>query len=153
MTGYHVAIHLMHILTGWERREIHVQVCELVLQANKSISCPTASVLHLPLHLTLFSSPSQALRGGGRRLRGWVKPCCHDIIAVYGPYIPWIHDLLGTFLSFCLIIVTKNPTLDHIVSVPPFLPCEAGLQRSAGRVCTGLTLQRVYWVCRFISAR
>jgi hypothetical protein len=51
-------------------------------------------------------------------LRGGVIPCCRHIIAEYVPHIPWIEDLLGTFLSFCPI-ESQNPTLVHIVSVLP----------------------------------
>jgi hypothetical protein len=44
-------------------------------------------------------------------------PCCKHIIADYVPHIPWIEDILGTFLSFCPI-VSQNPTLVRIVSFP-----------------------------------
>jgi hypothetical protein len=50
--------------------------------------------------------------------RGGVMPCCKHIIADYVPHIPWIEDLLGTFLGFCPI-VAQNPTLVHMVSVLP----------------------------------
>jgi hypothetical protein len=47
-------------------------------------------------------------------------PCCKHIIADYVPHIPWIEDLLGTFLSICPIVSeSQNPTLVHIVSVLP----------------------------------
>ncbi len=37
--------------------------------------------------------------GGGEGPRGWVKPCCHNIIADYSPYIPWTQDFVGIFFS------------------------------------------------------
>ncbi len=52
-------------------------------------------------------------RGG---FRGGVMPCCKNIIADYVPHIPWIEDLLGTFLGFCPVVY-QNPTL-FLVSVP-----------------------------------
>jgi hypothetical protein len=56
-------------------------------------------------------------------------PCCKHIIADYVPHIPWIEDLLGTFLSFCPI-VSQNPTLVHIVSSLPDCPVLLGLTLS-----------------------
>jgi hypothetical protein len=55
-------------------------------------------------------APLSNVKGLGFR-RG-VMPCCKHIIADYGQHIPWIEDLLCTFLSFCPI-VSQNPTLVH----------------------------------------
>jgi hypothetical protein len=40
----------------------------------------------------------------GLGFRGGVMHCCKHVIADYVPHIPWIEDLLGTFLSFCPIV-------------------------------------------------
>jgi hypothetical protein len=56
--------------------------------------------------------------GGGGGLSGGVIPCCKHILADFVPHIPGIEDILGTFLSYCPMVL-QNPTLVHIVSVFP----------------------------------
>jgi hypothetical protein len=46
-------------------------------------------------------------------------PCCKHIIANYVPHIPWIEDLLGSFLSFSfLYYVTKSNPSPQCLSFP-----------------------------------
>ena len=47
---------------------------------------------------TLFSpTPIQTLGLGGEGLRGWVKPCCQNLIADNASSMPWKRDLIGMY--------------------------------------------------------
>ena len=71
------------LLMGWEGRGQHVS--KLVLHAKQLYLMPqhTNPSPYTPYFtfVTTSQSPSQTLGLGGAGLRGWVKPCCNDIIA------------------------------------------------------------------------
>ena len=110
---------------GWERWGQHVS--KLALHAKQVYLMPQS----LNPAFWHFSDQHPATQpnpraGGLGGLGGGVKLFRRDFIADNASSMPWKRDLLGTFLSFCPI-VTQNPTLVHSVSVPPCLPCAAGV--------------------------